>query len=233
MADATLNFINGCEVVSPGCTNCYAMRLAGTRLKHHPSRAGLTRDQGGAGVERLRASPFAPPVSGAKWKRSRRIFWNAHGDMFLGAVPQQWIDLQFAVMALTPQHTHMILTKRSKRMRAYLSRSEDATADCGGDPAVVEQPWGLKGPQILPLANRARDEDPEHVTWLPLQRLGGRQCRDQERADQRCPDLLTSSGCRALCICGSLLGPVDGLPKHRLGTVTHRQWHQRSSWRWG
>jgi hypothetical protein len=34
------NVVNGCSVVSPGCTNCYAMRLAGTRLKHHPSRAG-------------------------------------------------------------------------------------------------------------------------------------------------------------------------------------------------
>jgi protein gp37 len=27
-----------------GCTNCYAMKLAGTRLQHHKSRAGLTRD---------------------------------------------------------------------------------------------------------------------------------------------------------------------------------------------
>lgn len=41
-ADATANYLNGCSVVSPGCTNCYAMRLAGTRLRHHPSRAGLT-----------------------------------------------------------------------------------------------------------------------------------------------------------------------------------------------
>lgn len=28
-ADATVNYVNGCIVVSPGCTNCYAMRLAG------------------------------------------------------------------------------------------------------------------------------------------------------------------------------------------------------------
>ena len=41
--DATWNVVNGCSVVSPGCTNCYAMRLAGTRLRGHPSRAGLTR----------------------------------------------------------------------------------------------------------------------------------------------------------------------------------------------
>src|SRR3546814_1096695 len=42
--DATVNAVNGCSVLSPGCTNCYAMKLAGTRLRHHPSRAGLTVD---------------------------------------------------------------------------------------------------------------------------------------------------------------------------------------------
>src|SRR3546814_7856760 len=43
--DATVNAVNGCSVLSPGCTNCYAMKLAGTRLRHHPSRAGLTVDR--------------------------------------------------------------------------------------------------------------------------------------------------------------------------------------------
>ena len=40
--DATWNPITGCSVASPGCANCYAMRLAGTRMEHHPSRSGLT-----------------------------------------------------------------------------------------------------------------------------------------------------------------------------------------------
>src|SRR5690242_14997391 len=42
--DATWQPITGCSVVSPGCTNCYAMRLAGTRLRDHWSRRALTRD---------------------------------------------------------------------------------------------------------------------------------------------------------------------------------------------
>lgn len=42
--DSTWNPITGCSVVSAGCKHCYAMRLAGTRLRHHPSRAGLTRE---------------------------------------------------------------------------------------------------------------------------------------------------------------------------------------------
>jgi hypothetical protein len=40
--DATLNVITGCKVLSPGCTNCYAMRLAGTRRRNQPNRNGLT-----------------------------------------------------------------------------------------------------------------------------------------------------------------------------------------------
>lgn len=39
--EATWNPITGCTVHSAGCANCYAMKLAGTRLAHHPSRAGL------------------------------------------------------------------------------------------------------------------------------------------------------------------------------------------------
>ena len=42
--DATWNVITGCSVVSPGCTNCYAMKLAGGRLRNHPSRAGRELD---------------------------------------------------------------------------------------------------------------------------------------------------------------------------------------------
>ena len=41
--DATWNPITGCTLVSDGCRNCYAAELAATRLKHHPSRAGLAR----------------------------------------------------------------------------------------------------------------------------------------------------------------------------------------------
>ena len=41
--DATWQIVTGCTLVSEGCRNCYAARLAATRLQHHPSRAGLAR----------------------------------------------------------------------------------------------------------------------------------------------------------------------------------------------
>ncbi len=128
--DATWNPITGCTMVSAGCTNCYAMGLAGTRLAHHPSRAGLTRESGGrpvwTGEVRLNEGWLDQPL---RWRRPRRIFVCAHGDLFHEAVPDEWIDRVFAVMALAPQHVFQVLTKRPERMRAYLRRLSDEPSE--------------------------------------------------------------------------------------------------------
>lgn len=121
--EATWNPITGCSVVSPGCTNCYAMRLAGTRLQHHPSRAGLTRDTKAGpawtGEVRFNEEWLDQPL---RRRRPRMIFVCAHGDLFHEAVPDEWIDQAFAVMWMAEQHTFQVLTKRPARMRSYLQR---------------------------------------------------------------------------------------------------------------
>ncbi len=81
--DATWNPITGCSVVSPGCTNCYAMHLAGTRMKNHPSRIGLT-DASKAGpvwngALRFNQEWLEQPL---RWRKPRMIFVCAHGDLF-------------------------------------------------------------------------------------------------------------------------------------------------------
>ena len=103
-ADATVNYINGCSLASPGCTNCYAMRLAGTRLKHHESRKGLTIDTKTGPVWNGEVRPWEPALlQPLRWQRPRVIFWNAHGDLFHPNVRDEWIDRQFAVMRSSPQ----------------------------------------------------------------------------------------------------------------------------------
>jgi protein gp37 len=65
-----------------------------------------------------------------RWKRPRKIFVCAHGDLFHESVPDEWIDRVFAVMALAPQHVFQVLTKRPERMREYMSaRGHDYMRD--------------------------------------------------------------------------------------------------------
>jgi len=121
--DATWNPITGCTMVSAGCTNCYAMGLAGSRLRNHPSRAGLTRESGGrqvwTGEVRLNEGWLDQPM---RWNRPRKIFVCAHGDLFHEAVPDDWIDQVWAVMAHAKRHTFQVLTKRPRRAKAYLTQ---------------------------------------------------------------------------------------------------------------
>ena len=157
--DATWNPVTGCSVVSPGCTNCYAMRQAGTRLRDHPSRAGLDRAVEGRssvwnGQVRFNADWLTQPL---RWKRPRRIFVCAHGDLFHEAVPDAWIDQVFAVMAAAHWHTFQVLTKRggtgcgatsprraSQRRARYLSaaaRSAYVPAERRGDDLLDRSTW--------------------------------------------------------------------------------------------
>jgi protein gp37 len=120
---ATWNIVNGCSIRSEGCSHCYAMTLAGTRLKHHPSRKGLTKETKSGpvwtGEVRMHRPWLDQPI---RWARPRMIFVCAHGDLFHENVPEAWIDEVMAVVAYTDWHIHQILTKRAARLFAYMTR---------------------------------------------------------------------------------------------------------------
>jgi protein gp37 len=119
--DATWNPITGCSIASPGCADCYAMKLAGTRLRNHPSRKGLTQVVNGksvwTGELRFNEKWLRDPV---KWREPRGIFVCAHSDLFHPNVPEEWIARTFDVMIEAPQHRYHVLTKRGDRMAALL-----------------------------------------------------------------------------------------------------------------
>ncbi|MDN4632752.1 phage Gp37/Gp68 family protein [Sphingomonas sp. PsM26] len=207
--DATVNVVNGCSVISPGCANCYAMRAGSRNLPGHPS-TGLTMPSKAGhvwnGMVRFNARALVLPLH---WRRPRTIFWNAHGDLFHNDVPDAWIDRCFAVMALTPHHTHQVLTKRSARMQSYCGNpwTPQRIARVILDEAHA---WGVSGAaQLVPLGNRAREEDPSFVLWPLANVWKGVSVEDQKRADERIPDLLATAAAVRFLSCEPLLGPVD------------------------
>jgi protein gp37 len=116
--DATWNPVAGCTVISPGCTNCYAMRMA-ARLDAMGMEKyrGLTRKSGGravwTGQVRLDREALAIP---AKWKKARRVFVNSMSDLFHDGVPEDFVRDVWLAMQSAPQHTYQVLTKRPDRM---------------------------------------------------------------------------------------------------------------------
>jgi protein gp37 len=121
--DATWNPVAGCTVISPGCTNCYAMRMA-ARLEAMTVEkyVGLTRRSGGrsvwTGKIKLDERSLEAPRS---WSKPRRIFVNSMSDLFHEAVPGEFVARVWQVMRETPRHTYQILSKRPNRMAEVVS----------------------------------------------------------------------------------------------------------------
>jgi protein gp37 len=122
--DATWNPVAGCTVLTAGCTNCYAMRMA-ARLEAMGTRKyrGLTRKSGRRAVWtgriRLDHASLGTPRT---WSKPRKVFVNSMSDLFHEAVPVQFIARVWEVMKDTPRHTYQILTKRPERMAQVLAQ---------------------------------------------------------------------------------------------------------------
>lgn len=116
--DATWNPVAGCTILTAGCTNCYAMRMA-ARLDAMgvEKYSGLTRKTGGrakwTGKLYLDWKSLSTP---ATWSKPRRVFVNSMSDLFHSDVPTDFIAAVWRVMEETPRHTYQILTKRPDRM---------------------------------------------------------------------------------------------------------------------
>jgi protein gp37 len=131
--DRTWNPVRGCSVISPGCTNCYAMKQAHRFSGEGRAYFGLTK-QTKAGPQwtgqiRCVDSALEEPL---RWRTPSRIFVNSMSDLFHEDVPFDFVDRVFAVMTLAPQHTFQILTKRAERMRDYI-RGIDGSAERAED----------------------------------------------------------------------------------------------------
>jgi protein gp37 len=119
--DMSWPVVTGCTPVSEGCRNCYAARMAATRLKHHPRYEGLAIIENGkakwTGEVRLNHDVLEQPLH---WRKPRMVFVASMGDLFHDDVPDAFISKVFRRMLITPRHTFQVLTKRPARMSEYI-----------------------------------------------------------------------------------------------------------------
>lgn len=116
----TWNPVIGCSHASPGCDHCYAERMA-HRLAQNPATPqyrDVVANGRWTGKTVLVESALELPL---RWRKPSMIFVCSMGDLFHESVPDAWIDRVFAVMALCPQHTFLVLTKRPERAREYFN----------------------------------------------------------------------------------------------------------------
>jgi len=217
--NATWNPIVGCKIHSPGCKLCYAMHEAARQIR---CAAGLKRETHYADTVKIangrpvwtgkiNAAPDRVWELPLRWRKPRMIFVNSMSDLFAEGVPEDWIDRAFATMALSPQHTFQVLTKRSARMRAYLSdvatvrRIYDLACDIANDEALkvvlIAHPGmaahAPPGPRVL-LGN-----------W-PLPNVWpGVSTERQQEADERIPDLLATPAAVRFISAEPLIAPID------------------------
>jgi protein gp37 len=116
--DATWNPVAGCTVLSPGCTHCYAMRMAARLDAMGVAKyAGLTRKSGRRAVWTgkvfLDHHALEAPLS---WAKPRYVFVNSMSDLFHDRVPAEFVARVWHVMGEARRHTFQILTKRPERM---------------------------------------------------------------------------------------------------------------------
>jgi len=120
--EVTWNPTTGCDQITAGCDNCYAMALA-KRLKAMGQAKyqadGDPRTSGPGFGLTLHPDSLRLPYT---WPGRRVVFVNSMSDLFHARVPLGFVRDVFSVIADTPQHTYQVLTKRSARLPRVADR---------------------------------------------------------------------------------------------------------------
>lgn len=194
--DATWSPVRGCSMVSPGCTNCYAM----TQAHRWPQFGRLTRPGPNGmvwtGEVRTIDALMTLPLG---WRTPRLVFVNSQSDTFHADVPTEFIDMMFAIMSVCRWHVFQVLTKRPERMLEYCS----STDTMGRIAAIVARLAHNLGSAYVTHVDDGLPGFHLPNVWL------GVSAEDQDRADERIPLLLNTPAAVRFVSCEPLLGPID------------------------
>lgn len=166
--DETWNPVTGCDQISLGCDNCYALSMAG-RLKlmgaDNYQKDGDARSSGpGFGLTEHPHMLDRPK----RWRKPRMVFVCSMSDLMHAKVSTGFIRHVFDVMAECDQHTFQLLTKRPSRLAKLTS---------GTSPQLVVPPnvWvgtTIESDRYSWRADRLR-EIPASVRFLSCEPLLG------------------------------------------------------------
>lgn len=212
--DETWNPVTGCTRVSEGCRHCYIERTPPFRMNGRKL---------GDPVQ-LHPDRLDQPL---RWTKPRRVFVNSLSDLFHEDVSNEYIVAVFGVMAVRPDHTFQILTKRPQRMREWFQwlnergglgrfiRSIRVDGDRtipnffnsvmrtavyrGQTHRAIGDPWA----SVFNAASFHMVDSPLKNIWL------GVSIEDQKTADERIPILLQTPAAVKFVSAEPLLGPVD------------------------
>jgi protein gp37 len=193
--DWTWNPVAGCTVITAGCTNCYAMRMA-ARLAAMGSEKcrGLTRKSGRrhvwTGTIRCDEKALDAPLM---WHKPRRIFVNSMLDLFHESVPISFIQKVWRVMQQTPHHTYQILTKRPERMaevardlplvqNVWLGTSVEDNCVLHRIDALRQVPAAIRFISFEPLIDSVAGADLTGIHWVIVGGESGPRARPMDPA---------------------------------------------------
>jgi len=179
-APKSWNPISGCSPVSEGCANCWAKAMA-------------RRQRQEWGTVHLHEKRLEQPLH---WRKPRTVAVAFMGDLFHDQVPDDFIDKVFAVMALTPQHTYLLLTKRPERMWAYLTTGKP-------HQRIANQGFGINRYSSYAAEVTQRERWPLPNVFL------GVSCENQARADECIPLLLETPAAHRWVSLEPLLGAIS------------------------
>jgi protein gp37 len=173
--------VDGCTKVSPACQNCWAETMAKRFYKKELLAYGGVGEYNWQGKICLCNDnldlPLRTKKNGKPLFPKSTVFsiWN---DLFHKKVPFEFIDKTMAIIALCPQHTFLILTKRIETIQIYCRQSDIHRHLLDTTRAIAKG----KGAKLM--------NDAAVICW-PLPNLWfGITCENQQYADERIPTLL-------------------------------------------
>ncbi len=182
----------GCKALSAGCANCWAERLAATRLDHMSAYHRLTKGGHWTGEQRFLTERLAEPL---KRRKPSGIFVVDMGDLFGDGVTNEQIAAVYGVMSARPQHTFYTCTKRAKRRREWFEWVEVMAERCKEIFPDEDLDWRrihvLRASAMRQGAGNLPGYTEMLATGWPLKNVReGTTVENQAAADERIPELL-------------------------------------------